>query len=253
MRIIEKTVILKSDNIVTISQYTKNRLQHLYALPEEKIEIIYPGVDTHKFTPTDSQQKNLLRTELGIENSNFVLFTARNLVPRMGLDDLIIAFSSLANKKSNLKLFIAGGGFLEKDLMIISSRLNLESKIKFLGGLAEDELVKYYQSADLFILPTRFLEGFGIATIEALACGLPVLATPVGGTIEVLGKFDKNLLFSDSNAESMASKILEFIETKTDRRILAKHCRDFVLENYSLEKFSDHTGKFYRTISEKHG
>jgi glycosyltransferase involved in cell wall biosynthesis len=217
-------------------------------VPNEKIKIIPAGVDVDKFKPISIEEKELLRKNLGILKESFILLTARNLVPRMGLDNLILAFNILARKKANVKLIIAGGGFLEKRLKLLAKRLNLSDKVIFSGSLSEDILVKYYQVSDLFILPTQFLEGFGIATIEALACGLPVLGTPVGGTIEILGKLDRNTLFSSTEAESMAEEILEFIEDTQDKRLFSKRCRQFILDNYSLVKFFQDTEKLYQSV-----
>lgn len=251
MRTIEKIVISKSDKIITLSQYTQDRLQHLYAVPTEQIKIISPCVDIEKFKPVNNQERNILRLKLGISEGNFILITARNLVPRMGLDNLILAMGLLVREKANVKLIIAGGGFLESSLKMLAGHLGLSDKIKFVGALSEDMLVNYYQASDMFVLPTRFLEGFGIATIEALACGLPALGTPIGGTVEVLSKLDKNFLFSGTGAKCIAEKIIELINITQDRLALSKRCRDFILENYSLNKFEEETEKCYLTLAKK--
>ncbi len=254
MRLIERVVILKADKIITLSQYMRNRLQYLYKVPDERFKMIPAGVDIDKFKPAPNQQeKDALRQGLGIPKEQLVLITARNLVPRMGLDNLILAFDLLAREKNLMELIICGAGFLEDKLKALVKKLGLSEKIKFTGSLSEENLVKYFQAADLFILPTQFLEGFGIATIEAMACGLPVLGTPVGGTIEVLGKFSRNFILSGTDYQSIAEGISEFIKNTQDRNVLSLSCRQFILENYSLVKFTQGTEKFYLSVAKKEG
>jgi glycosyltransferase involved in cell wall biosynthesis len=97
--------------------------------------------------------------------------------------------------------------------------------------------------ADIFILPTRELERFGLVTLEALACGVPVLGTPVGGTQEILGKFDSSFLFADTSPKSMAASILEkykiISETPQKWSEISQRCRQYVENNYSWEKNVD--------------
>ena len=105
----------------------------------------------------------------------------------------------------------------------------------------------YYQAADLFILPSRCLEGFGLVTLEALSCGTPVLGTPVGGTKEILGRLDKELLFKDTKAKSMAEKIVLY-STSKDLLKLSEKCRDFVVSNYSWDRVTTEYERVYLEV-----
>jgi glycosyltransferase involved in cell wall biosynthesis len=111
----------------------------------------------------------------------------------------------------------------------------------------------YYQAADIFVLPTKELEGFGLVTLEALASGLPVLGTPVGGTKEILEKLDSSFLFSDSEPDSMADLILEKYHTIKESpqvwKSVSNRCRKFVENNYSWEKNTDSIEKVFIEIS----
>jgi glycosyltransferase involved in cell wall biosynthesis len=97
--------------------------------------------------------------------------------------------------------------------------------------------------ADFFVLPTCELEGFGLVTLEAMASGLPVLGTPIGGTKEILGKFDSNFLFKDTTPECMATLILQnynkIKERPEDWIKISNRCRRFVETYYSWEKNID--------------
>ena len=97
----------------------------------------------------------------------------------------------------------------------------------------------YYAAADIFIMPTTFIEGFGIATVEALSSGLPVFGTPVGGTTEILESIDKKLLFRDAGAKSMAEKIEWFLKNPDPVFALKSKCREEALQKYSWDLVTD--------------
>lgn len=240
----EGSVLRKNQRIIVLSQFSKDRIIELYSIPSGKIEVIPPAIDTGMFVP--NQDKKSLRRKFNLSPNDFILITVRNLVPRMGIDNLIIAFKEVVKKHPRAYLIIVGGGFMKKKLKLLAKKLNLIKNINFAGSLKDDELFSYYRLADLFILPTRYLEGFGLVTLEAMASGLPVLGTPVGGTVEILSKFDQNFLFADSSPQSMAKKILEFMNSKPDMIQLAKRCREFVLQEYSQEKWLNRMENFLR-------
>ncbi|MFZ5799805.1 MAG: glycosyltransferase family 4 protein [Candidatus Omnitrophota bacterium] len=245
LRDIEQAVLRRIPRIVVLSEFSRNRIVELYGIDKEKITVIPSGVDTDKFQP--GFDKPGLRHKFGLPQEAFILFTVRNLVPRMGLDNLIVAFAKVVKQFPSAYLIIAGGGFLKKDLKSLAGKLGLSARINFTGPLKEEILRSYYQAADLFILPTRCLEGFGLVTLEALACGLPVLGTPVGATPEILNKFDPNFLFPGADPASLAAKIIEFIGSGPDLAQLSKSCREFVLREYSQEKWLNQMEAIFRS------
>ena len=157
----------------------------------------------------------------------------------MGLENLVLAMKEVVRTHPNASLVIGGRGCLEGKLENLISEAGLEENVFLAGYIGEDSLPMYYQAADLFVLPTRDLEGFGLVTLEALACGTPVLGTPVGGTTEILSKFDKRFLLKGCGTEDIAAGIVEFIKNERDLEGLRKGCREFVEKNYSWDKFTD--------------
>ena len=209
-KLAEKTVLRKSNHIIVLSEYTRKKLVNAYGLPPEKIHVIPAGVDLNRFIPHDDKQS--LRNRLGIPNGHFTLLTVRNLEPRMGLENLILAFKKIQEAKKHVFLVVGGEGPLSQDLKSLARETGVEDSVKFVGYIPEEELPYYYQMADLFILPTKELEGFGLVTVEALASGLPVLGTPVGGTEEILAHMGQEFLFSDATPDSMARLILKSMQ-----------------------------------------
>ena len=234
---IEQTVLKKSDQIVVLSEYTSKKLQRTYGLAPSKVNVVPGGVDLERFKP--ARDKASIRARLDLPEDKFILFTVRNLVPRMGLENLISALEIAQNGRKDLLLVIGGEGPLEPLLKEQVRRYGVEELVRFAGYIPDEDLSSYYQMADLFILPTTELEGFGLVTVEALASGLPVLGTPVGGTKEILTKLGSDYLFDDSTHKSIAHGILNALNDWAKDRALYENisqaCRQITEQHYSWD------------------
>jgi glycosyltransferase involved in cell wall biosynthesis len=157
----------------------------------------------------------------------------------MGIENLIIAMQEIAKLVPDIYIVIGGTGPLKEDLAVLSRRLNLDHYIHFAGFIPEAALPEYYQAADIFVLPTIELEGFGLVTLEALASGTPVLGTPVGGTQEILSRLDSKYLFADASHEAMSRLIIETCQGYQNhpgqRTLDSQQCRQFAEKHYSWE------------------
>jgi glycosyltransferase involved in cell wall biosynthesis len=235
---IEKNILNKSNKIVVLSKFTEEKINNIYKINNDKIRIIPGGVDLNKFAPPSD--KEIIRKRLNIPSNKIILFTVRNLVQRMGLENLIIAFNDLIKKNVEINLVIGGEGKLKNGLIALARILGIQDHIHFVGFISEDQLPSYYQMADLFVLPTKELEGFGLVTLEALASGLPALGTPVGGTKEILGRFRNDFLFENTKPDSMSKMILEkykiIKENSQKWEEIRYRCRKFVENNYSWDE-----------------
>ena len=236
-KLAEKAALRKSDHILVLSEYTREKLEKVYKVSPAKITVIPAGVDLNRFRPHEDKQ--FLRNRLGIPNSHFTLLTVRNLEPRMGLENLILAFKKILDTKTHVCLIVGGEGPLSQDLKNLATEVGAEDSVKFTGYIADEKLPHYYQMADLFILPTKELEGFGLVTVEALASGLPVLGTPVGGTKEILAHMGPEFLFSDVTPDSMARLILESMQGwATNPEIyneISRKCRKVAENHFSWD------------------
>ena len=237
----ERWILNKCEEIVALSLFTQNKLSHAHGINPEKVSIIPGGVDLKRFRPSGNRMK--IRQRLNIPKNKVVLLTVRNLVQRMGLENLLYSLKTASEKAPDLYLILGGSGPLKDDLLTLTHQLGLESHIRFAGFIPEDELPDYYSMADFFVLPTRELEGFGLVTLEAMASGAPVLGTPIGGTQEILNKFDREFLFEDSRADSMTELIIRmYRKIRENQKIwdnMSLRCRKFVEDNYSWDKNID--------------
>ena len=231
----ERAVIRRARRIVVLSDFMRRRVIDYHGVSADRIDLIPGGVDTAIFSPTSDRRA--VRSALGLTEQEFVLFTVRNLVPRMGLAELIQAMARLRGDIPGLRLLIGGSGVLRSELEGRVKALGLDDCVRFLGFVPEALLPDYYRAADLFVLPTAELEGFGLVTVEALASGTPVLGTSVGATDEILDKLDSSLLAAGTDAESLAAGISalyrRFMADPAARARLSTEGRALVLRDYT--------------------
>ena len=207
---IERACLLRATRIQVLSDYMASLLWKLYRIPAERIVKIPGAADLERFRPAEDRRR--LRAALGIPADRPTLLTVRNLETRMGLDTLLEAMVIVARRMPEAQLLLGGAGSLRAPLEAQARASGLDKHVTFLGYISETDLPRYYQAADAFVLPTRDLEGFGLVTVEALACGTPVLGTRIGATPELLEPLDPALLFGGEGAEAMAADLLAFLD-----------------------------------------
>lgn len=252
---IERKALAASDRFVVLSRFTAARLEEVYGIPVRQSRITPAGADLERFTPAAGEEERAaIRRRLRLPEDRFILLTVRNLVPRMGLARLLDAMKAVVGDHPEVLLVIGGSGPLRQTLSSRAEELGLPDHVRFAGFIPEERLTDYYRMADLFVLPTVELEGFGLITPEALASGLPVVGTPVGGTLEILSRFDESFLFRDASADAMAEKIIEKIRAFRDSPSLrgqtALRCRAFAERHYSWEQNVTELEDVYRGVQE---
>jgi glycosyltransferase involved in cell wall biosynthesis len=243
----EAGVLGSAQAILVLSRYTRGHIERYHPHVDlEKVRIIPSGVDIERFKP--AEDKAAVRRSLGIDERATVLLTVRNLSPRMGLENLIEAMATIgesrAARDANLALLICGDGRLRQALEEMVRVRGLTGVVKFLGRVAHDDLPRYYQAADLFVLPTEAMEGFGIVTIEALASGTPVLGTPAGATPEILGPIDPRLLTRDTSPGAITDGILSWLAWRIDGPGASRYRRE-AEEKYAWDRVTGEVERFY--------
>lgn len=237
----ERLVLRRCARIVVLSEFMKRRVLAVHAVPEAKLRIIPGGADPVRFhAPADPLE---VRRRLKLPRSKVILVAVRNLVPRMGLDNLVRAMGLLGEEARDLLLLIGGEGPLHPNLERLIRDQGLTGQVRLIGFVSEEELPAYYQAADLVLMPTQELEGFGLVTVEALACGTPVLGTPVGAIPEILARVDPRLIAEGSDGASLARAISSLLRRFRDQpgeqaRLSAKGCA-VVAEEYSWDRHNE--------------
>ncbi len=201
VRVCESSVVRRASSLVTLSDFMRKEAIALGARPE-RITVIPGGIDTERFSPGGMIEHPWAAA------GGPLIFTARRMVPRTGVSELVEAFSLIARELPGARLALAGRGPLEGEIRRRIQTLGLEDRVMTLGWISDEDLVGWYRAADLVIMPTQELEGFGLTTAEALACGTPVLGTPAGANPEVLRRLDDSLITRDSSPGAMAEGAL---------------------------------------------
>ncbi len=233
--LVEKRVYDRCDRFIVLSKAFGTILHQEYQVPWRKIHIIPGGVDLTRFQPNLSRQE--ARTQLNWPQDRVILFTPRRLVNRMGLDKLLTAVAKIKSIIPDVWLAIAGKGPIKAALEQQTSELGLNDSVKFLGFLPDDQLPLAYQAADLTIMPSQSLEGFGLVLLESLACGTPALCTPVGGMPEVLEPFSPNLITASPEATDIAERLEEVLTGKVSMPSRTA-CREYAATNFDWQKIA---------------
>ncbi|MFQ5830302.1 MAG: glycosyltransferase family 4 protein [Candidatus Methylomirabilia bacterium] len=236
--VIEGISLRRVTRIHVLSDFSAGQVRKLYRIRSTRIVKIPGGVDPERFHP--AADRRAVRDALGLPGRHPLLFTLRNLEARMGLDTLIRAMATLRQYAPEARLLIGGTGSLRRDLELLTATLGLRDRVSFLGFIPETELPLYYQAADAFVLPTRELEGFGLVTAEALACGTPVLGTPVGAIPEVLGGLGADLLFDRRDSEAIARGIRDHLRRAVadpeGYEALRRRCRGYAVSRFGWDQ-----------------
>lgn len=247
----ETRLLEAGQGIVVLSRFTRGLIEkHFPTVDLDRVRIIPSGVDTERFKQAPDRAE--VRRKLGLPEDAVCLVTVRNLSPRMGLENLVEAMAMVRDSEPargvDLVLNICGEGRLRSALEARIERLGLGGVINLLGRVTDETLVNHYQAADLFVLPTTAMEGFGIVTVEALATNLPVVGTPAGATPEILEPIDPRLVTRDTSAEAIAEGITSWLARRSEEAGTTRY-RDEVMSKYTWDEVAGRVESYYEEAS----
>jgi glycosyltransferase involved in cell wall biosynthesis len=238
-----KQVLKEADKIIVVSNATRNYVLSLGADPEKTV-VLHNGVDLNRFKPLP-EVKGEMRKKLGISEDTCVVLTVRRLVYKNGIDTLLESAEIAVKKNPKLAFVVVGKGpdFEEVKERIV--QLGMQRNFRLTGFVSDEDLPFYYNVADLFALPSKSGEGLPLVVLEAMACGLPVIATDVGGTSEVMSE-DYRKLVPPNVPISLAEAILKF--SCKDLTALKKELRVMMEQKYSWDLNVEKLGKIYEEL-----
>ena len=240
---IGKQVLKEADKIIVVSNATKNYILSLGADPE-KIHVLHNGVDVNHFKPLTGIKEEM-RKKLNISKEASVVLTVRRLVYKNGIDTLIESAKLAIKKNSKLVFLVVGKGPDFEKVKEKIEELGIQGNFRLTGFISDEDLPFYYNVADFFVLPSKSGEGLPLVALEAMACGLPVIATKVGGISEVI-KEDYGKLVPPNSPNSLAEAIVEF--SYKELSTLKKDLRAMIEQRYSWDKNVEKLSQIYEEL-----
>ncbi|WP_207671364.1 glycosyltransferase family 4 protein [Paenibacillus cymbidii] len=240
----EKKAYAIADAFIVLSETFRDILHERYDVPLEKIHLIPGAADIRRFQPAPDKLEAKRRHAVG----DRTVLTVRRLVNRMGLLQLLDAWREVAREVPDATLLIGGKGPLQPELERRIAAYGLERRVRLLGYIPDGMLPGYYQAADIFVVPSQSLEGFGLISAEALASGLPVMATPVGGSREILQRFRPDMLFDGTGSEQIAAGIIRQLR-QPERWPTPEQCREHALAHYTWERVAEQTEQVFAKVT----
>ncbi len=242
---IERTVYRGAHRHIVLSNAFGRLLQADYRIPERSIRVVPGCVDIERFDTPHTREH--ARDLLGLAQDRPQLFCIRRLVPRMGLEDLIDAMFVVKQSIPEVHLTIAGKGMLEGALRGRITARGLDAHVTLAGYVPDNDLPLWYRAADLSVVPTVALEGFGLTTAESLAAGTPVLVTPVGGLPEAVAPLSEALVLPSIGFNAIGAGIVDAL---LGRQPLpdAQVCRDYARSRFDHAAVASQVAAVYREV-----
>ncbi len=202
----EAAVTRSAHSIVVSTERERGDLARLYGLPPGKVRVVPAGVDLEMFRPMDREES---RRRLGLPQERIILAVAQRIEPLKGLDVIIEALA-IMDGRENTRFVIVGGDESSASeiarLQSLAQRLGVGDRVTFTGAVRQDELPAYYSAANVCVLPSYY-ESFGLAALESLACGAPVVSASVGGPMSFIAEGENGFLVPDRSPRSYADAI----------------------------------------------
>lgn len=222
--------IQDAKTVVAISEYNKQYLSQISNGSAHKIVHIYNGIHLDKYTPANNNSSGL-----------FTILCVARLVEKKGLPILVKACHRLKESSIKFQCWIVGKGRIRPQLEALIKELDLKDYVKLLGPHTQGEVLERYRKADLFVLPCVVApngnqDGLPVSIIEALACGLPVVTTPIAGISEVIKEFQNGILVPPGDVQGLADAIETMIREKELYEKLKANARTSVVDQFDLEK-----------------
>ena len=235
LKSVVKRIIEKADRVTTFSSYVKELVKEY---TEREVEVIPYGttIEEKKFKVANNKVKR-------------ILFVGR-LIERKGLRYLIMALPAIS-KEIESKVIIIGDGEEMQPLKKFASDLHIEKKVEFLEKISNQRLTQEYQNCDVFVLPAIIdskgdTEGLGVVLIEALLYKKPIVASKVGGIVDVIKDGKTGFLSREKDEKDLADKIIKVLKNRKWAEKVGRQGYRFVKENFEWEKITDKYLSLYK-------
>lgn len=228
----------KSNDVICVSKYTKNKLLEKYEIDEKKCKVAEFGL-TNDWLEESSIRKRSMRRD----KKEFKIITVSRLTPRKGHDIVIKSMPYILNSGVNIRYVVVGKKNKYKNkLESIAEKNKVREKVSFEGAVDEKKIKNYYDSADLFVMPSRregsLVEGLGISFLEANSRGLPAIGGYHGGVPEAVIDRETGFLVDPTSPKDLADAVVELASDKDLLEEMSKRAKKRIEEKFTIDSFS---------------
>ncbi len=236
------------DHCVAVSEHAKRSTIRWIGYRPEDVTVIYNTVDPGRFVPMTQEERNTLRGELGLSPEDFVLFGAGRLVPEKGFQVMFRALAKFSSQRPGIRFILAGGGPGEGDLKALHRDLGLGDRVRFLG--VRTDLHRILQAGDLFLFSSLCCEGLPVAPLEAMALGVPCLASHVEPIGEIIEEGRTGYLFAPGDAEDLGRTLTRLASQRDEQSKVARAARESILARFDARQGAKKLAACYRSLLE---
>jgi len=233
----------KADLVIAVCGDMARKVESL-GVSKDKVRVIPNGVDVRRFYP---MERVSARDKLGLPQDRKIILSVGRLEPPKRFDLLIRALEEIVCHDSNILLIIVGEGSKRSRLERLSRDLRVSEWVQFVGAKPNEELVYWYNAADVFCLSSDS-EGWPNVLFESLACGTPVVASNVGGVSEVIPSDDYGVLINGDERDLWCRGILEALNRDWDRRKLSEYARGNTWDEVGWRVYSEFRSLLQRRV-----
>jgi glycogen synthase len=244
-RWLERSVYSRASRAIVLSSAFAEILATHYSYPRDLIHIIPGGIDAARFAVLSSRED--AKGRLNWPKGRPTIVAVRRLVQRMGLENLIAATQIVRRNIPDIMVMIAGRGVLQDQLSTQIQTLGLGDNVSLIGFVSDDDLPYVYRAANLSIVPTIALEGFGLVAAESLAAGTPCIVSPVGGLPEVVLGLSNDLVLKSASASDIAHVIIEALQGRLNLPDEVS-CRAYAKEHFDWNTIAAQVAEVYRQV-----
>jgi glycosyltransferase involved in cell wall biosynthesis len=232
---------------IAISEHVFRFISELRLSPGDRVRMIYYGIDMTEWRPSP-QSRSAARAELDISPRDVAVGLASRLIPFKGHDFVLDGLARAIENVPELRLLVAGDGPLRADLEAKARRRFPDGFVRFLGYI--ERMHEFMSACDVFVVPTnpRLSEGFGLAALEAMASGLPVIATAVGSLPEVVTDGETGVLVDPGDVNQLATAFELLARDDKARIRMGQLARDRAQMTFGLESMVDGVMSVYSEV-----
>lgn len=240
------SVYQSSRSVIAVSSQIRDHLVRFRFVSPEAVSVIPNGTDTDIFTP--ELDSGWVRNALSIGEKRMVLFIGR-IVEEKGVQYAIRALPRVIKEVGDVVLVVVGRGPFLSQLEELTNSLDVSENIIFAGFVSEEELPFYYASSDVLVFPTTHVEGFPLVLAEALASGLPIISSNIGGTPAAISHGETGFLFEPRDVGGLSSFLITLLSDDGLRKEMAEKSRNTSLSRFSAERMTRQTLEVYHLVS----